>query len=422
MLKALSDLVWQESIWLPPGKTWADMEDLDGIVVAHPRDLLFTVPLTLMLWTTRLAFNRFIGMPLCHWLGMREPVRKPVQSNPTLEKYFLQKGRNPQEAQMVLLAAQCGLTLRQTQHWFRKRRNQDLPRIDKKFCETSWRFLFYLCTSISGTLILYPEPWLWDVAECWRNYPVQHVKPTLSWWYLTELSFYSLLLLSLPFDIKRKDFGEQVMHHFMAVFLIFFSYGANMLRLRPAPLALPHGTFSSRQVPPYPAPQPHPSIPPSPGPERLSLLRSQLCKMLKYMGFSLTCDILFFIFALLFFYTRLILMPTTIIYSFFSDFFKVLNPFLGYYFFIVVLVLLNGLHVYWFSLILRMLYNYLVQGQMTKDIRSDTEESSSSSEEAAAEHHPRLKNGVDRGPGLALAGGHRYRAAEQPANRYTVAE
>ncbi|KFO22984.1 LAG1 longevity assurance like protein 4 [Fukomys damarensis] len=351
MLKALSDLVWQESIWLPPGKTWADMEDLDGIVVAHPRDLLFTVPLTLMLWTTRLAFNRFIGMPLCHWLGMREPVRKPVQSNPTLEKYFLQKGRNPQEAQMVLLAAQCGLTLRQTQHWFRKRRNQDLPRIDKKFCETSWRFLFYLCTSISGTLILYPEPWLWDVAECWRNYPVQHVKPTLSWWYLTELSFYSLLLLSLPFDIKRK-----------------------------------------------------------------------LCKMLKYMGFSLTCDILFFIFALLFFYTRLILMPTTIIYSFFSDFFKVLNPFLGYYFFIVVLVLLNGLHVYWFSLILRMLYNYLVQGQMTKDIRSDTEESSSSSEEAAAEHHPRLKNGVDRGPGLALAGGHRYRAAEQPANRYTVAE
>uniref|UniRef100_A0A452UGW5 sphingosine N-acyltransferase n=1 Tax=Ursus maritimus TaxID=29073 RepID=A0A452UGW5_URSMA len=195
MWSSFSEWFWQERFWLPPNNTWAALEDRDGLVYAHPRDMLAALPLALALVVMRFVFERFVGLPLSRLLGVRDQARRLVKPNATLEKYFLTEGWKPKEPQMALLAAQCGLTLQQTQRWFRRRRNQDRPCLTKKFCEASWRFGFYLCSFFGGLSVLY------HVSVPGRLPPL---KPALYYWYLLELSFYISLLITLPFDVKRK--------------------------------------------------------------------------------------------------------------------------------------------------------------------------------------------------------------------------
>ncbi|XP_031194806.1 ceramide synthase 4 [Mastomys coucha] len=389
---SLSELLWQEAYWLPPNVTWAQLEDRDGLVFAHPHHVFAALPVALVLVVVRTIFERFVALPLSRWMSVPDPVRRKIKPNPVLEKYFLRMKQSPAETQMALLASQCGLTLRQTQRWFRRRRNQDRPCLSKKFCEACWRFFFYLCSFVGGTSVLYNESWFWTPALCWENYPHQTLNLALYWWYLLELGFYISLLITLPFDIKRKDFKEQVVHHFVTVGLIVFSYSINVLRIGSVVLWL----------------------------HDCSDYLLEGCKMLNYARFQRGCDALFIIFALVFFYTRLIFFPTQVIYTVIFDSIKNSGPFFGYYFFLVLLVVLQILHVYWFYLILRMLSSFLRKGQMREDIRSDVEEPDSSDDEAVSEG-PQLKNGMARGSRAAITNGPRSRAAAYLTNGHTRA-
>ncbi|XP_068393191.1 ceramide synthase 4 [Eschrichtius robustus] len=392
MWSSLNEWLWQERFWLPPNNSWAVLEDRDGLVYAHPQDMLMALPLALALVAVRFTFERFIGLPLSRWLGVRNQTRRPVKPNATLEKHFLMEGQRPTEPQMSLLATQCGLTLQQTQHWFRRRRNQDRPCLTKKFCEASWRFAFYLCSFIGGISVLYHESWLWTPVMCWDSYPQQPLKPALYHWYLLELSFYVSLLITLPFDTKRKDFKEQVAHHFVTITLIVFSYSTNLLRIGSLVLLL------------------HDS----------SDYLLEACKLFNYTHWRRVCDALFIIFSLVFFYTRLVLFPTQILYTTYYESIANSGPFFGYYFFNVLLMTLQVLHVFWSCLILRMIYSFLKKGQMEKDVRSDVEESDSSDGEAAPEY-PQPKNRAAHRPGAAPTDGPRSRAARRMANGHTPA-
>ncbi|MEJ1281882.1 ceramide synthase 4 [Cricetulus griseus] len=349
---------------------------------------------------------RFVALPLSRWMGIKDQIRRQMTPNPVLEKYFLRMGQRPVETQMVLLAAQCGLTLRQTQRWFRRRRNQQRPCLSKKFCEASWRFVFYQCSFVGGISILYHT-----------------LNLALYWWYLVELGFYISLLITLPFDIKRKDFKEQVVHHFVAMGLIAFSYSSNLLRIGSVVLMV------------------HDS----------SDYLLEACKMFNYTHFRRVSNTLFIIFSLVFFYTRLICFPTQVIYSTLFDSIKNSGPFFGYYYFNMLLLVLLILNVYWFCLIMRMIFGFLRKGQvcrpgrvgsqwpslaqcsllcselwnhlfsqMGKDIRSDAEESDSSDDGAVPEG-PQLKNRMAPGSGPAIANGPRSRAAGRLANGHTQA-
>ncbi|XP_004454730.2 ceramide synthase 4 isoform X2 [Dasypus novemcinctus] len=407
MWSSLNEWLWQDKFWLPPNNSWAELEDRDGIIFAHPRDMLAALPLALALVVGRITFERFVGLPLGWWLGLRDQVRKPVVPNAVLEKHFHIQGRIPKESQLALLATQCGLTLRQTQRWFRNRRNQDRPRLSKKFCEASWRFLFYLCSSIGGFAVLYHESWLWTPSMCWDNYPGQPLKPTLYWWYLLELSFYISLVITLPFDVKRKDFKEQVVHHFVAITLIIFSYCTNLLRIGSLVMLLHDCSDVLMEVSlPSPGGWEHweqPSISSIRGlsdPGRAAQRaagweapRGRQKRVFLTQGTACT-------------------KAQRILYTTYYESLIGRGPFFGFYFFNTLLALLQLLHIFWSCLILQMVYNFIKKGQMEKDVRSDVEELDSGED---AKEPLRLRNGA------APTEGPRNRAARQLANGHVPA-
>ncbi|XP_075632511.1 ceramide synthase 4 isoform X7 [Balearica regulorum gibbericeps] len=231
MARSLYEWLWQHEFWLPPGITWEDMQESEDVRYPQPRDLLLSIPFALILVVIRYAFERAIALPLSSKLGVRDKQRPKAQPNPMLETFYSTRCKNPEEGELITLAKQCDLPVRKVERWFRRRRNTDRPSLSKKFCEACWRFTFYIISFFTGLAVLYDKPWLWDHRECWTGYPQQPLQPSLFWYYLLELSFYWSLVFTLPFDVKRKDFKEQIVHHAATIFLISFSYCANYIRI-----------------------------------------------------------------------------------------------------------------------------------------------------------------------------------------------
>ncbi|KAM3835935.1 ceramide synthase 2-like [Diretmus argenteus] len=265
-------------------------------------------------------------------------------------------------SEIVSLMSLCGKTQRQIETWFRLRRNQDRPCHTKKFGEAAWSFFFYFIAFLVGLTCLIDRPWFWDQRECWGQYPLQPMERAHYWYYMLELGFYCSLLLRISVDIKRKDFKEQVIHHFATIFLLSFSYCANYIRIGTLVMLL----HDSSDI----------------------LLES--AKMFNYgTGWRKTCDIMFIVFAAVFLLTRLVVFPSKIIYTTLVLSMEIFEPFAGYYFFNILLMVLQALHVFWAGLILRMAYKFVFLGKLDKDERSD--------EESEAEEDKEGEEALDEG-------------------------
>ncbi|XP_075467771.1 ceramide synthase 4 isoform X1 [Ascaphus truei] len=349
----LNQWLWRHEYWLPAGVTWEDMKDTEEIRYPRPRDLLLTIPCTLIFTAVRFLFERFVALPLSRQLGIREKYGRKPPAIPVLEAFYAKQRKKPTEAEVCSLSVQCNMLSRQVEKWFRCRRNQDRPTTSKKFCEASWRFVFYLFSFITGLTVLYDKPWLWNQREFWTEYPYQPLILSLYWYYMLQLGFYWSLLLTVAFDVKRKDLKEQIVHHFATIFLIMFSYCANYIRAGTLVMLLHDAADHILE----------------------------LAKMFNYTKWKRVCDVLFIVFAAVFIVTRLYLLPTRVIYSTYYYSMEMFQPFFGYYFFNVLLMVLQILHVFWAYLILHVAYRFTFVGTVENDVRSDMEESEGSGQE-----------------------------------------
>eukprot|EP00039_Didymoeca_costata_P032953 m.40076 g.40076 ORF g.40076 m.40076 type:complete len:405 (+) comp9622_c0_seq1:162-1376(+) len=314
------------------------------------KDFWIFIPITIVLLLLRLFTERVIGRPLGTRLGLSQRRHPKPKPNAIIEKAFKEGMRRcPKGKQLEELAAKAKLDVREVERWYRRKRLVNAPTPLVKFSESFWRFLAYLCFSIYGTNTLWDKPWFSNPSESWTKFPLQIVDDECVYYYWFALSFYMSLMITVFMDVKRKDFVEMFVHHIATLSLLILSYVTNYIRIGTL-ILLVHD---------------------------VSDVFLEGAKLVNYVkGSHIICDILFAIFACVFFLTRLVAFPFFILRPVLVDphAFTYKGVWLAYAVFRIALLTLQLLHVMWFRIIARMIYKAITEGTVEKDARSEEED------------------------------------------------
>ncbi|XP_061451301.1 ceramide synthase 3 isoform X2 [Rhineura floridana] len=352
VIKLFNSWFWWENLWMPANCTWANYEDRNGLVFPKPHQLFIIIPYAFGMLAIRFFVERCFAAPLAHMLGIKNVKRIKPQPNSTLETFFKECTKRPSQTEIRGLAKKCNWTVHLVEKWFKRRRNLEIPTLYKKFQEACWRFTFYMTSFVAGVIFLHDKPWLYDIWQIWVNYPFQSLLVSQYWYYMLEMSFYLSLLLTLGFDTKRKDFKAHMIHHFAALGLMFCSWSANYVRVGTLVMFI-HDSAD---------------------------IWLEAAKMFNYAHWENTCSVLFVIFSIVFFITRMILLPFWIMRAtIYYPVYYTQTVVLAYIIFNGQLLILQGLHLYWGYLVFRILKKFLFV-KTVKDERSDEEEEDSFSD------------------------------------------
>jgi hypothetical protein len=235
-------------------------------------------------------------------------------------------------------------------------RNSGTEKRITKFVEAIWRLVFYGIFVWFGYRSLFTpqaRKWVLDTKLCWEGWPLYEgplVEP-IQLYYQVELGCYLHQLMWT--EVSRSDAVEMIIHHLATISVMFLSWLANLSRIGSV-ILLTHDVADI-------------------------FLEAGKCfnyasKAKGRKWASTVCDTLFGIFAVVFFVSRLILYPKYMVYSLITESPSIFGgTWTGYWVFSSLLGTLQVLHIFWFSLILRMIYKLVTTG-IDKDERSDDDD------------------------------------------------
>lgn len=239
-----------------------------------------------------------------------------------------------------------------------KRKNTGTEKKITKFVESMWRFVFYAIFLILGYLTLFhPEPksWIKDTKEHWAGWPYYHDDQIemMRLYYQVELGCYIHQLMWT--EVTRSDALEMILHHVVTITVMFFSWVSGFHRIG-CSILLVHDCADV-------------------------FLESAKCfnytnKIGGHKWAGTVCDVLFGIFAVVFFVTRLIIYPRYMLWSLISEapiYVPSGGTWPGYWVFVGLLGILQLLHISWFYSICVMIHRLVTTG-IEKDVRSDDED------------------------------------------------
>jgi len=248
------------------------------------------------------------------------------------------------------------------------RNNKNVEMKVIKFVEALWRGIFYTIFVVLGAYTLFFDPtpvdWVQDPMKMWLNWP-QPVKPVVYLYYHLALGCYLHQLMWT--EVSRSDALEMILHHLTTILLLVMSFLTQFTRVGTSILFV-HDVADV-------------------------FLESAKCfnythqNNLKAKRWAQPlCDVLFALFALSFFVTRLIIFPYHLAFSLYQYSPLHVNggaTWPGYFGFVSLLGTLQVLHVFWFSLIAKMVWRMCTSG-IEKDERSEDEAEEDEDEDVGA--------------------------------------
>ena len=224
-----------------------------------------------------------------------------------------------------------------------KERITNKPSKLKRFCEVAWNATFHVSMCLYGTLVLWDKSWFWELKYCWQRILNQPISMDIWLYYVLELAFYNAQTISHVFGVRRSDFWQMFLHHFITIFLINFSYISNFFRIGSLVMWI-HDIAD------------------------IFLENAKLCN---YLGWKSLSHLLFYGLIISWLVTRLGYYPTWIIYSTVVEGPQVHEVFPCSDFMTMMLCVLLLLHFFWFYIIAKMAYKNVLSENRLKDDRSD---------------------------------------------------
>jgi len=221
----------------------------------------------------------------------------------------------------------------------------------KKFQYQSWLLLYYTLSTVFGAYVLRDKPWVGfpmnstQMLHLLLNHP--HLPDELTiHYYSYAMGFYLAELFVIFKETRRSDFMEYVAHHITTILLMVFSFAGFEHRIGSYILII-HDISD------------------------VFLCFTKLLHYLRLREWLVNASFAVFIFA--FFWTRLVCLP---VHGFAVIFVATAKRICTVNFWIMAILLqvvLQALHVYWFALIMKIVYRILFS-TYRGDIRSDSDE------------------------------------------------
>jgi len=321
--------------------------------------VLVSSMLASIIYLIRLIFEKFIATPVGKYLNVKDRVF--YKQNPVLETYYA-KNSVITDSVVLLISKETDIDFDECKDWLKARRDFNKPSQLEKFNESAWKFTFYLVMWLLGLYILQDKTWIWNTKTAWTNWPKQYMTDDVYIYYITEIAFYFSLLVSQFYDVRRKDFWQMFIHHIVTLFLLISSWKLNLLRIGCIVLWL------------------HDAADPL----------MELAKLGVYSKIKKISEPAFGLFILAWLITRLTVFPYVVLYStiveaydmVFISPFNVETSLISYYAVNVFLCVLQVMHIIWFYMILRIVYNKFKHGDL-----NDCRESDDGDDDSDHEHN-----------------------------------